>query len=156
MSLHPPREYTAAEVLEASGRPIPARLKTTSMALAIVGAIVFVVGVFMAPDRAWRAFHADWLFFATLSSAGVTFVMVQRITTARWSRAVIRFIEGYVAFLPVAFVFLLLTLSAGRNYVFPWTHEAYPNAEKATYYNGAFLTISDIAIYGLMTVLGLW
>ena len=66
-----------------------------------------------SPDRAWRAFHVNWLFFATLSQAGVMFVAVQRITTARWSRAVIRFIEGYVAFLPVAFVLLLLILLGG-------------------------------------------
>jgi len=59
------------------------------------------------------------------------FVAVQRITTARWSRAVIRFMEGYVAFLPIAFVFLLLTIFVGKGHVFPWTREAIPNPEKA-------------------------
>src|SRR6185436_9228669 len=101
-------------------------------------------------------FHTNWLFFAGLSSAGVVFVAVQRITTARWSRSVIRFMEGYVAFLPVAFVFLALTLSLGRRGVFPWTHETYPNPEKALYYGGTFLTVRDLVIFGLMTVLGLW
>ena len=42
---------------------------------------------------------------------------VQRITTARWSRAVIRFMEGYVAFLPVAFVFLLLSFGRPRPHL---------------------------------------
>jgi len=56
----------------------------------------------------------------------------------------------------VAFVFLLLTLFAGRGQVFPWAHEAYPSPEKATYYNGAFLTIRDIGIFALMTILGCW
>jgi len=86
----------------------------------------------------------------------VTFVAVQRITTARWSRAVIRFMEGYVAFLPIAFIFLLLTLFIGKNHVFPWTHEPYPVPEKAKYYNPAFLTIRDIVIFGVMTLLGWW
>ena len=62
--------------------------------------------------------------------------------------------EGYVAFLPVAFVFLLLTLfvrhaatcSGGRTGV-------YPNPEKATYFNGAFLTIRDIVVFALITAL---
>ena len=58
--------------------------------------------------------------------------------------------EGYVAFLPVAFVFLLLTLSVGRGHVFPWTHEAPPNPEKATYFNPAFITIRDIVVFGLI------
>jgi hypothetical protein len=156
VSLHPVRVPTPAEVLAASNRPIPKSLKTALLASLVIGALIFIIGAFVAPDRVWRAWHTNWLFFAALSYAGVTFVAVQRITTARWSRAVIRFMEGYVAFLPVAFVFLLLTLSAGRQYIFPWTHEVYPNPEKATYYNGAFLTIRDIVIFGLMVVLGWW
>src|SRR4051812_5364469 len=129
MSLHAPREYTPAEVVAASERPIPSGIRTISLALAVIGAVTFVAGLFMNPERVWRAFHFNWLFFAVMSSAGVVFVAVQRITTARWSRGVIRFMEGYVAFLPVAFIFLALTLLAGKNYVFWWTHEAAPNPE---------------------------
>jgi hypothetical protein len=156
VSIHPIREWTPDQALAATSAEIPGWLKTTVRALFGIGLVVFIVGIIAAPDRAWRAFHANWLFFAALSSAGVTFVAVQRITTARWSRHVIRFMEAYVAFLPVAFVFLLLTLFAGRNYVFPWTHESYPSPEKATYYNGAFLTIRDIVAFGILTLLGCW
>ena len=156
MSIHPPRVPTREEVLLASSKPIPAALKTTFLVLAVIGALVFIAGAFLAPVRAWSAFHANWLFFAALSHAGVVFVAVQRITTARWSRAVIRFMEGYVAFLPVAFLFLLLTLFVGKNHVFPWTREAYPVPETATYYNPTFLTIREIVIFGLMTLLGWW
>jgi hypothetical protein len=126
------------------------------MVLFAIGALVFIAGIFVAPDRAWRAFHANWLFFTTLSCAGVTFVAVQRITTARWSRAVIRFMEGYVAFLPIAFVFLLLILTAGRGHIFPWTHEPYPVPEKATYFNGTFLTIRVIGIFALFVGLSMY
>lgn len=156
MSLHPPREYTPAEVVAASNREIPASLKTLTLALFGIGAIVFIIGLFVNPDRAWRAFHMNWLFFTGISSAGVTFVAVQRITTARWSRGVIRFMEGYVAFLPVAFVFLLLTLVFGKGHVFWWAAGVYPNPEKATYYNAAFLIIRDLFIAGLFVFLGVW
>ncbi|HEY4131680.1 MAG TPA: hypothetical protein VGM50_13765 [Gemmatimonadaceae bacterium] len=156
MSLHPPRTPSPQEVIAASNREIPKSLTTTTLALAIIGAIIFIIGAIVAPDRAWRAFHANWLFFTGLSSAGVTFVAVQRITTARWSRGVIRFMEGYVAFLPVALIFFLLTLTVGRSHVFPWTHEAYPVPEKATYFNPAFLSIRDILVLLLMNFLGLW
>ena len=156
MSIHPVREWTPEEALAATSAEIPGWLKATVRGLFGIGLVVFIVGIIAAPDRAWRAFHANWLFFAGLSSAGVTFVAVQRITTARWSRHVIRFMEAYVAFLPVAFVFLLLTFFVGRGHVFPWTHEAYPSPEKATYFNGAFLTTRDIVIFALMTGLGCW
>jgi hypothetical protein len=156
VSLHPVRTPSASEVLAASSKQIPKSLKTALLAVFAIGAVIFIAGVFLAPDRAWRAFHANWLFFTALSQAGVTFVAVQRITTARWSRHVIRFMEGYVAFLPVAFVFFLLTLVAGRNYVFPWTHEAYPSPEKATYFNPVFFSIRDIGILALMVGLGIW
>ncbi|MEO7082754.1 MAG: hypothetical protein ABI442_20395 [Gemmatimonadaceae bacterium] len=157
MSLHPPRVLTADEVIAASSREISKSVKTMSLAALVIGAIIFIAGLFVDPDHAWRAFHANWLFFSVLSSAGVTFVAVQRITTARWSRGVIRFMEGYVAFLPVAFVFLLLSLSFGRSHIFWWARgEAYPNAQKATYYNSTFLTARDLGIFALITWLGIW
>jgi uncharacterized membrane protein YiaA len=154
--MHPPRAWTADDVIAASSREIPKSVKTMALASLVIGALIFIAGVFMDPNRAWSAFHANWLFFAVLSSAGVTFVAVQRITTARWSRGVIRFMEGYVAFLPVAFLFLILTLTVGRSHVFWWAHGEYPNVEKATYFNSAFLTIRDIVIFALMTWLGMW
>lgn len=156
MSMHPPRVPLPSEVLAASSRTIPKSLKMTLLASFAIGALIFIVGLFIDPDRAWRAFHANWLFFAALTHAGIVFVAVQRITTARWSRSVIRFMEAYVAFLPVAFVFLLLTLFAGKNHVFWWSRGVYPNAEKATYFNAAFLTIRDIVVFGLITGLSLW
>src|SRR4029079_16257120 len=101
-------------------KPLPASLKLVFLVLTVIGAIAFIAGIFLSPDRAWSAFPTHWLFFAGLSSAGVVFVAVQRITTARWSRSVIRFMEGYVAFLPVAFVFLLLILFGRRGRIFTW------------------------------------
>jgi hypothetical protein len=156
VSLHPVRVPTPDEVIAASSRPIPARLKTMSLVFAAVGLVIFVLGLFMAPDRTWAAFHFNWLFFSVLSTAGVVFVAVQRITTARWSRGVIRLMEGYVAFLPVAFVFLLVTLFAGKGHIFWWTHEAAPNPEKATYFSPGFLIGRDILVFALMTALCLW
>jgi hypothetical protein len=156
VSQHAEHVPSPSEVLAASNREIPKSVKTALMASFLIGALIFIAGLFLDPDRAWRAFHANWLFFAVLTQAGLVFVAVQRITTARWSRGVIRFMEGYVAFMPVAFVFLLLTLFAGRGHVFWWSHEAAPNVEKVTYFNSTFLSVRDILVFGLMTWLGLW
>ncbi|MHB1863346.1 MAG: hypothetical protein ACYCVL_10290 [Gemmatimonadaceae bacterium] len=147
---------TRDEIQAATSKPLPQALTTLSLALTAIGALVFAAGLFLAPERAWHAWQFNWLFFAGLTSAGATIVAVQRITTARWSRPVVRMAEGYVAFLPVAFVFLLVSLFAGKGYIYPWAHQAYPNPERATYFNPLFLTVRDIAIYALLTILPLW
>ncbi len=156
MSLHPVRAPSREEVIAAYSKPLPKTLGTVCTGLAVIGALAFVAGLFVAPDRVWRAYHVSWLFFASLSSAGVMFVAVQRITTARWSRPIIRFMEGYVAFLPVALVMLLLSLFVGKGYIFPWVHEAPPVPEKVTWYGAGFLSARVLLSFGIITILSLW
>lgn len=145
-----------SELAAVAAQRTPAGAKRLAAFAAAIGAAVFVVYVFVDPDRAWRAFHVNWLYFALFSSAGATIAAVQRITTARWSRAVVRFIEGYVAFLPVAFLFLVLTLTAGRSHVFPWTHVVPPAAEKRLYLSPGFLIPRDLVLFGILTGLSAW
>jgi hypothetical protein len=64
--------------------------------------------------------------------------------------------EGYVAFLPVAFVLLLVSVFAGKGHIFPWTHEAPPVHEKVVYYNGTFLTMRVLLSMFVITALSLW
>lgn len=148
----PTREELAALVT----RPVSPRLKQVSLILAAVGMLVFVIGVFTGQPRAWHAWHVNWLFFTVIASAGVLMSAVQRITTARWSRAVIRINEAFVAFLPVAFVMLLITVLVGKTHIFPWTHEAPTIPEKHLWLDPTFWSIRTIAVFGLLTALSLW
>src|SRR6185369_14673177 len=138
---------TREEVVAGLDRPTPAILKTISLVLAAIGLIVFVVGLFVAPDRVWRALLFNWLYFASISSAGVMFVAAQRITTARWSRPIIRLLEGYVAFLPVAFVLLLLMLFVGRHHIFWWSNHTPTIHEKAIWLNPPFYFTRVILVF---------
>jgi hypothetical protein len=157
VSLHPVAPPTREELVAAyNTKPLPKALGTISLVLAAIGALAFLVGLFVAPDRAWRAYHFNWLFFSSLSSAGVMFVAVQRITTARWSRPIIRFMEGYVAFLPLAFVLLLVSVLLGKGHIFPWTHETPPVPEKVTWFNAGFLTTRVLLTFLIITALSLW
>src|SRR5688500_20382688 len=121
MSLHAVHVPTREELVATYSKPLPKALGLTALVLSLIGTLVFIVGLFVAPDRVWRAYHANWLFFTVLSSAGVMFVAVQRITTARWSRPIIRLIAGYVAFLPAAFELLVVSVLFGLIYHFPWS-----------------------------------
>ena len=128
MSLHPLPVPTRDDLVATYSKPLPKALGTTCLVFAAIGVLAFLVGLFIDPDRAWRAYHFNWLYFTALSSGGVMFVAVQRITTARWSRPIIRFMEGYVAFLPVALLMLLISVLLGKGHIFPWTHERPPVA----------------------------
>ena len=146
---------TREEILAGTSKPLPKSLKTISILLAVVGIAVFVIGAVMGVDRVWQAMLVNWLYFTTISSAGVMFVAVQRITTARWSRSVIRLLEGYVAFLPAAFL-LLIVIFLGKNHIFPWTHMELAVPEKRIYLNPAFLIPRSLVAFGIILSLSVW
>jgi len=156
MSHHDAHALSRDEVLVGIDRPSAPILKTVSIVLAAIGVIVFIIGLFMQPDRTWQSLLVNWLYFTSISSAGVMFVAVQRITTARWSRPIIRFLEGYVAFLPVAFVLLLLIIFFGKHHVFWWFNRIPEIHEKEVYLNPPFFYTRVIFIGLTLTLLSLW
>jgi hypothetical protein len=156
MSTHDAHALSREEVLSGIDRPTPPLLKTVSLGLAGIGLVVFVIGLFLEPDRVWRALLVSWLYFTSISSAGVMFVAVQRITTARWSRPIIRFLEGYVAFLPVAFVLLILIIFVGRHHIFWWSNTVPEIPEKRVYLNPPFYLTRVTLVFLIITLLSLW
>ncbi len=152
---HDAHVLTREEILSATDRPIGRGVKLVSIVFAILGALVFLFGAMQGENRAWQALHVNWLFFVSVSQAAIVFVAVQRITTARWSRPVVRFLEGYVAFLPVAFLLLVL-IFLGRHHIFPWTHEAPPVPEKVLWFDPGFLIGRDLVVFGILVLLSVW
>ena len=156
MSGHDVHVASREEVLAGIDRPSSPLLKTICLASAGIGLLVFLIGLFFQPDRVWQALLVNWLYFTSISSAGVMFVAVQRITTARWSRPIIRFLEGYVAFLPVAFVILLLILFVGRHHIFWWSNHVPEIREKRVYLNPPFFFTRVVLTFLVISGLSLW
>ena len=156
MSGHDVHVLSREEVLTGIDRPASVLVKTICLVLGAIGLVVFILGLFLAPDRAWQSLLVSWLYFTSVSSAGVMFVAVQRITTARWSRPIIRLLEGYVAFLPVAFVLLLLIILVGRHHIFWWAHEIPAIHEKRVYLSPPFFLSRVILIFLIVLGLSLW
>ena len=156
MSAHTAPPASRQEIVAVMQRPVSRTLARTSLALAAIGAVVFIAGLVFAPDRAWRALHFNWLFFAVTSSASVMFAAAQRITTARWSRPVIRFSEAYVAFLPVAFLILALDVFVGRGHVFPFFNATPAVHEKAIWLAPGLFTARVLGVFFLITLLSVW
>ncbi len=152
----PPRDQLI-DVLRT--KQMPSGLKTASLGLAVAGLALFAFGAATGVARAWHAFLTNWLFFTTIASAGVMFVAVQRITTARWSRGIVRFVEGFAAFLPFAAVGLLLIIFVGKDHIYPWwnlvgTGQLIP--EKEAYFNHGFFYLRSVLAFGGILALQLW
>lgn len=152
----PPRDQFI-EVLR--GKQMPEGVKKLSLGLAVFGIGLFLYGAVVGEQRAWTAFHVNWLFFTTIASAGVMFSAVQRITTARWSRGILRFMEGFVAFLPFAALGLLVILVGGKEHIYPWWNEVGTGQlipEKEAYFNHGFFYARSLLSFGLLLVLQVW
>ena len=83
MSVHhdvhvPSRE----ELIQATSRPVSRLIVLACALLSILGALVFVFGAVTGVERVWQSLHVNWLFWVTLSQAGVVFVAVQRLARA--------------------------------------------------------------------------
>jgi hypothetical protein len=159
MSAHETPAPARDRVAAALYKPIPAAIKQAFLAMFVAGFAVFLYGAVRGNGRAWQAFHVNWLFFTTIASAGVMIVAVQRITTARWSRSVVRILEGYAAFLPFAFLCLMLTVFVGNKYVYPWWDDVGTPAlahEKNIYLAHGFFWARAVGVFGVLALLQVW
>jgi hypothetical protein len=140
-------------------KQMPEGFKKACLLLAGIGTGIFIYGAVSGESRAWQAFLTNWLFFTTIASAGVMFAAVQRIVTARWSRGVIRFMEGFVAFLPFAAVGLLLIIFFGKGHIYPWWDKVgtgYLIPEKELYFNHGFFYLRSLLAFGAILALQIW
>jgi hypothetical protein len=84
-----------------------------------IGAIAFIAGMLVSPQRAWQSYFVNFLFWSGIAQGGVVMAAVYRITNARWGEQFRRIGEGMIGFLPVSLLLFLLLL-AGGNHLFPW------------------------------------
>ncbi|MBL0940161.1 MAG: hypothetical protein IBJ03_14800 [Gemmatimonadaceae bacterium] len=148
---YPSREEFARRL---SGKSVPATIKTAALGAALLGIAVFAYGLFSNADRAWQSLHFNWLFFTVISTAGTAFAAVQRIVTARWSRPVIRFAEGFYGFVPIAFIILLAILFFSGDHIFTFRgREAVSIAEKAAYLDNTFFVLRGVILFAAIVLL---
>jgi hypothetical protein len=114
-----------------------------------VGVVVFLLGLFLSPQRTWQAYFVNFLFWSGLAQGGVVVAAVYRITNARWGDQFRRIGEGMVLYLPVNLL-LFLILIAGGKMIFPWLEHGVE--EKGIWLSGYFLFPRD----GVSLVLLSW
>jgi len=117
-------QVTRAELAQKARQAPVRRVITYGAAAAIVGGAAFLWSLTGAmSERAWQAYHANFVFWAAVSQALVIFAASQKLAKGHWAGLVIRFAEAAVGFLFVLLV-LFVGLYAGRYHLFGWLHGA--------------------------------
>ena len=79
-------------------------------AIAVVGAVVLVIGFFVAPQRAWLNFLLASYYLLGVALAGSVWIALQYVSSANWSTALRRVPEAITGVLPYGVAGLLLLL----------------------------------------------
>jgi len=118
--------------------------------LVLVGLVTFVVQLGGEhPERAWQAYHINFLLWSAVAQGGLLFSIVMHLTRARWSQPMQSLAESFAAFFPLSFV-LFIVLFLGKEYLFPWLHHEHG---KEVWLNIPFLFSRDLI--GLLILYGL-
>ncbi|MEX0980421.1 MAG: hypothetical protein WDZ89_04955 [Gemmatimonadota bacterium] len=126
--------------------------------LFLVGLLAFVVTLVQDPDRAWRAYVVNWLYFTSIAMGAVMLSVVTTITSAKWNWSVRRASLAFSAFLPLSFLLFLPMLTLRERY-FPWIEamEWDPIVQaKSAYLNIPFLVTRNVLGLALLFSLALY
>jgi hypothetical protein len=119
---------TAEEVRVETFSP-PAKLQRALLATSVAGALVFVLGAFVAPERAWANLLIAGAYILALAIGPLFFLAVQHVARSGWATAFRRVPEAMVKGLPLAAVLLGLVL-VGSHHVYEWTHRDVMQADE--------------------------
>jgi hypothetical protein len=135
----------------ANPREIPTPWLAACLGLVAVGVVAFAIGLRSDPRAAWLAYHSNFVYFATLSQAGIVLGGALVIVGARWCGPVRHVAEALSAWVPVSFL-LAIAGYFGHEVIFAnWLHGPPPGKE-------GWLTLprvyaADLGIMGVMTLL---
>jgi len=126
---------------ETSNVAWPATVVGGLAALALLGAIAFVVGVAgAAPLRAWQIYLVNYLFWSGVAVGGVVLVGIWHVSSSVWGRVFQGVAVAGVSFFPAALVlFVPLIIASGT--LFPWVHDSPPH--RAGWMDPAFVFARD-------------
>ncbi|MCF8337815.1 MAG: hypothetical protein K9I74_07495, partial [Bacteroidales bacterium] len=133
--------------------------KLVTIILIAIGVGAVVVGAIGQTQRLWANLLLNNYYFLSLAVGASFFMAIQYITQSGWSAMFKRIPEAMTAYIPVAFI-LMIILLGGLQSLYHWTHpEAVTHdpllQHKAPYLNIPFFTIRFIVFFAAWIVLTL-
>ena len=131
------------------------RLARVLAVAAAVGALGFVAGAMLAPERAWSGLLVGFHYVLGLGLAGAVFLALIGCSGARWPAALRRVPEAMSGAIPVAAVAALVLLF-GVQTLFEWAHPGAVEHDeiltaKSPYLNAPFLAARTVVSFALWT-----
>lgn len=144
-------------VEKASPRSLPQPLTTICLVAAAVGLGAFLYGILNGPQSAksaWLAFHSNFVFFATLSQAGMVLACIFVIVDAQWPGPLRRLAEGLAAWVPVSLVLCIVGYFGG-DYIFEWMRDGAMHGKEA-WLNPTRVYVSNLLVLAVLAALSLY
>ncbi len=129
---------------------VPALVRVGAPLIAVVGVLLLALAFASDIDRAWRAYHYNWLFFTSIAQGAVTLAVVVTITRGVWSRPIRRLALSFAAFLPIAWL-LAIPILFGAEHIFPWVADpSTMQPGKDAYLNVPFMAVRILGLLGVL------
>lgn len=130
-----------------------AGFRNALVALSVLGAAVFLMGLAADPLRAWTSLLLGHTYFLLLALGGLFFTAIQHLTGSMWSATVRRLAEALTAYFPFALIGMV-GVFLGSHHLYEWTHREVVEADlillgKSGYLNMPFFVIRSVVAFAI-------
>ncbi len=132
----------------------PARLMKILAIVGILGVLVFLGGLILAPHRIWVGYLVAFNYLVGLGMAGGIFLAVATLSGATWANGLRRIPEAMTSSIPLA-ALLGLGLLFGLHALYEWTHESVVAGDKVLQGKSAYLNVLGFSIR-LLVFFAIW
>lgn len=144
--------------LDAKKFEIPSGTGMVVKALMVLGLVTFAAGLFLNPERMWRAYLVYHTLFMGLSVGGLFYLIVHYLASAGWNVAVRRVTESFTSYILVAAVFNIV-IFFGLSKIYPWTDHAFMESDhmlhsKAGYFGTFFFIARSLVFLAVVCFFG--
>ena len=150
---HAPADSAYEEVVARTGQVPFRRGRLISAALVIVGIAAFAILVLgKDPRSAWQAYLVNLVYFMGIAQAGIVWAAIARTARGhKWGSNIVRYGEALSAFLPVAWVLMMVFLLAGGSSLYEWVE--HPIAQKQPWLNWPFFVARNAILMGALVLM---
>lgn len=137
------------------------KIKSSLLAMIIIGAILTIIGVAMNLEhthRIWANVLLNGFFFTAIALSAAFFVIVHVLGESGWHTTVQRIPEAMSLYVPIGGIFMLLVL-VGMHDIYHWSHTEDLDEilqGKSAYLNPIFFSIRTVAYIVIWSLLIIW